>query len=378
MFCDACGTSNRDEARFCRSCGAPLGAAIEALDTEAAPTREAPDVPAAVRLALQDGFDVLRPLGQGGMGAVYLARERALDRLVAVKVLRSDLSADSKGVERFLQEARVAARLRHPGIISIHAVGSRNGLHYFTMDYLDGRTLDAVVKGESPPGLDPARARAIVADVARAVGHAHRHDIVHRDLKPSNVMIDSSGRVLVLDFGLAKPRSSGELTTAGAVVGTPQYMSPEQIEGRAATRQTDVYALGLVYYFLLVGEHLVQGDSLSQMMVSHLSGACRARIRSDPRVSEADRAVLLALVEREDERRAGSMDEVLHLLEAAGPPTSAAPPPGAPGPQAAPADRGPDEPRPVSSPPLSTSRRKARRKIEGLLDRISNAKKRSV
>jgi serine/threonine protein kinase len=378
MFCDACGTSNRDGARFCRSCGGALPA-IENLDTEAAPAREAhPDVPAAVRLALQDGFDVLRPLGQGGMGAVYLARERALDRLVAVKVLRGDPAADPRGVERFLQEARVAARLRHPGIISIHAVGSRNGLHYFTMDYLDGRTLDAVVKGESPSGLDPARARAIVADVARAVGHAHRHDIVHRDLKPSNVMIDSSGRVLVLDFGLAKPRSSGELTTAGAVVGTPQYMSPEQIEGRAATRQTDVYALGLVYYFLLVGEHLVQGDSLSQMMVSHLSGACRARIRSDPRVSEADRAVLLALVEREDERRAGSMDEVLRLLEAAGPPTSAAPPPGAPGLQAAPTDRGPDEPRPVSSPPLSTSRRKARRKIEGLLDRISSAKKRQV
>ncbi len=375
MFCDACGSSNRDEARFCRSCGAALAASVEALDTEAAPTREAPDVPAAVRLALQDGFDVLRPLGQGGMGAVYLARERALDRLVAVKVLRSDLSADSKGVERFLQEARVAARLRHPGILSIHAVGTRNGLHYFTMDYLDGRTLDAFVKSESPSGLDPARARAIVADVARAVGHAHRHDIVHRDLKPSNVMIDSSGRVFVLDFGLAKPRSSGELTTVGAVVGTPQYMSPEQIEGRAATRQTDVYALGLVYYFLLVGEHLVQGDSLSQMMASHLSGSCRARLRTDPRISEADRAVLLALVERDDERRAGSMDDVLRLLEAAAQPP-AAPPPGAPAHEAPAPGRGPDDTRPAASAPLSSGRRATRRKIEGLLDKISNAKKR--
>jgi serine/threonine-protein kinase len=277
-------------------------------------------------------------------------------------------------VERFLQEARVAARLRHPGIISIHAVGTRNGLHYFTMDYLDGRTLDAFVKSEGPSGLDPARARAIVADVARAVGHAHRHDIVHRDLKPNNVMIDSSGRVFVLDFGLAKPRSSGELTTAGAVVGTPQYMSPEQIEGRAATRQTDVYALGLVYYFLLVGEHLVQGDSLSQMMASHLSGACRTRLRTDPRVPEADRAVLLALVERDDERRVGSMDDVLRLLEQAAAP--AAPPPEAPGHPAPAPVRGPEESRPAASAPLSTSRRATRRKIEGLLDKISSAKKR--
>jgi serine/threonine protein kinase len=373
MFCDACGTSNRDEARFCRSCGAPLAASIEALDTEAAPPREGhPDVPAALRLALQDGFDVLRPLGQGGMGAVYLARERALDRLVAVKVLRADLSSDARGVERFLQEARVAARLRHPGIISIHAVGTRGGLHYFTMDYLDGRTLDGYVKAESPSGLEPARARAIVADVARAVGHAHRHDIVHRDLKPNNVMIDSSGRVFVLDFGLAKPRSSGELTTAGAVVGTPQYMSPEQIEGRAATRQTDVYALGLVYYFLLAGEHLVQGDSLSQMMASHLSGACRSRLRRDPRIPEPDRAILLALVERDDTRRVDSMDEVLRLLDAAAAP--AAPPPASPQQEAAPTARPPDEPRP--GPPLSSGRRATRRKIEGLLDRISGAKKR--
>jgi serine/threonine protein kinase len=377
MYCDACGTANRDEALFCRSCGGPL-ALIENLDTEAVPTRDAfPDVPAAVRAALQDGFDVLRPLGQGGMGAVYLARERALDRLVAVKVLRSDLAADARGVERFLQEARVAARLRHPGIVSIHAVGTRHGLHYFTMDFLDGRTLDAFVRAESPGGFAPVRARAILADVARAVGHAHQNDIVHRDLKPSNVMIDSSRRVFVLDFGLAKPRSSGELTTAGTIVGTPRYMSPEQIEGRAATRQTDVYALGLVYYFLLVGEHLVQGDSLSQMMASHLSGACRARIRSDPRLSEEDRSILLMLVDKDDEHRASSMDAVVRLLES--PATTAAASPraaGTPSPDAARATEPAADGLRVSRPAaVSPSRRETRRKIEGLLDKLSNPKK---
>jgi serine/threonine protein kinase len=363
MFCDACGTANRDEARFCRSCGAVLSS-IEHLDTASVPTADAkPDVPRAVRLALEEGFDVIRPLGQGGMGVVYLARERALDRLVAVKVLRPDLAANPRGVERFLQEARVAARLRHPGIVSIHAVGSRHGVHHFTMDFLEGRTLDAYVKAESPGGLPPARARAILADVARAVGHAHQNEIVHRDLKPSNVMIDSTGRVFVLDFGLAKPRSSGELTTAGAVVGTPQYMSPEQIEGRAATRQTDVYALGLVYYYLLVGEHLVQGESMSQIMASHLSGACRTRIRADARLSEEDRSILLALVDKDDDRRPGSMDAVIRLLEA---PTTVA--------SAAAAS---ETPAPEASPPpaVSPSRRETRRKLEGLLDKLSKPRK---
>jgi len=363
MFCDACGTANRDEARFCRSCGGALSA-IEHLDTESLPTAGVkPDVPAAVRFALQEGFEVIRPLGQGGMGVVYLARERALDRLVAVKVLRADLAANARGVERFLQEARVAARLRHPGIVSIHAVGSRNGVHYFTMDYLEGRTLDAYVKTESPGGLPPGRARAILADVARAVGHAHQSEIVHRDLKPSNVMIDSTGRVFVLDFGLAKPRSSGELTTAGAVVGTPQYMSPEQIEGRAATRQTDVYALGLVYYYLLAGEHLVQGDSLSQMMASHLSGACRSRIRSDARLSEEDRSILLALVDKDDDRRPATMDAVVRLLEAPAP--AVGPSNAGVAPTPAPAH---DPSRP---PAVSPARRETRRKLEGLLDKLS-------
>jgi serine/threonine protein kinase len=364
MFCDGCGTANRDEARYCRSCGAVLSA-IEHLDTESLPTAQVrPDVPAAVRLALQEGFELIRPLGQGGMGAVYLARERALDRLVAVKILRADLATSARGVERFLQEARVAARLRHPGIVSIHAVGSRNGIHYFTMDFIEGRTLDAYVKTESPAGLPPTRARAILAEVARAVGHAHQSEIVHRDLKPSNVMIDSTGRVFVLDFGLAKPRSSGELTTAGAVVGTPQYMSPEQIEGRAATRQTDVYALGLVYYYLLVGEHLVQGDSLGQMMASHLSGACRSRIRSDPRLSEEDRAILLALVDKDDDRRPPTMDAVVRLLEA---PTPVARPT---------AEGAASAPSPTHDPPRpsigSPSRRETRRKLEGLLDKLKN------
>jgi serine/threonine-protein kinase len=355
MYCDSCGTTNRDEARFCRACGGPL-ATPGSLDTEAVPTRVGhPEVPDAVRAALRDGFDVLRPLGQGGMASVYLARERTLDRLVAVKVLREDLATDPRGVARFLQEARVAARLRHPGIVSIHAVGTRHGLHYFTMDYLDGRTLDASVRAESPAGLEVARARSILAEVARAVGHAHRHDIVHRDIKPGNVMIDTTGRVFVLDFGLAKPSRSGELTTAGAVIGTPQYMSPEQIEGRPATRRTDVYALGLVYYFLLVGKHLVQGDSLGQMMASHLSGAARARLRSDPRLNDA--------------RRPGSMDEVLRLLErpAAAPPAAGERQPsdaevGATGPDASPGR-------------ILPSRRETRRRIEGLLDKLSDPKR---
>jgi serine/threonine-protein kinase len=272
----------------------------------------------------------------------------------------------------------VAAKLRHPGIVSIHAVGSRDGLHYFTMDYLDGRTLDAFLREESHAGcLEPAPARAIVVAVARAVGHAHQHDIVHRDLKPNNVMVDSSKQVFVLDFGLAKPRGSGELTTAGAVVGTPQYMSPEQIDGRPATRRSDVYALGLVHYFLLVGEHLVQGDSLSSMIALHLSGACSSRVGSDQRVPESERATLMAMVQKDEQGRPNSMDEVVRMLEqSAAVATPAGLEPGMGAGPPVPAERGVGPELPPATTPGSPARQQARQRIGALLDKLGDPKKR--
>jgi serine/threonine protein kinase len=321
-------------------------------------------VPEGVRTALGDGYEMLRPLGQGGMGTVYLAREIALDRLVAVKVLRSELAGDDRNVQRFLREARVAAKLRHPGIVSIHAVGSRGGYHFFTMDFLEGHTLDTWTRVESPGSgrVDPVRARAILADVARAVGQAHQHGIVHRDLKPSNIMLDTAGRVFVMDFGLARPRGSGELTTAGAIVGTPQYMSPEQIDGKPLTPRSDVYSLGLVYYFVLVGEHLVQGDTLSSMVALHLSGGCRARLLADARVPESERRLLSAMVEKEDDRRPASMEEVVRHLAGA---TSSAPRESRP-----PNSSGEVPGRPGSGETSSPLRRKARQRLGAILKKL--------
>ena len=249
-------------------------------------------MPEEVRTALGDAYEVLRPLGQGGMGTVYLAREIALDRLVAVKVLRSELAGDDRNVQRFLREARVAAKLRHPGIVSIHAVGSRGGCHFFTMDFLEGHTLDAWTKIESPGSgrVEPGRARSILADVASAVGQAHQHGIVHRDLKPSNIMLDSAGRIFVMDFGLARPRGSGELTTAGAIVGTPQYMSPEQIDGK--TIDPPVRHLRPGSRLLLRSRRGAPrpGRHPESMVALHLSGGCRARLLADARVPESERA----------------------------------------------------------------------------------------
>jgi len=318
MFCGRCGKLNQDDAQFCRGCGERVDPSTESqAPTVSVPPSAVPitDVPAAVVHALAGSHEVTSLLGRGGMGAVYLAREIALDRLVAIKVLPSDQASDKDRVKRFLQEARLAAKLRHPNIVAIHGVGEKAGVYYFTMDYVDGRTLDLEVQPAVHKSLEDTG--RIFLDVCRAVAHAHRHGIVHRDLKPSNVMLDTSGHVFVMDFGLAKAVDSAGLTASNAVPGTPRYMSPEQIEGKPASPRSDIYALGLIGYFLLAGECLISADSISGVIAQHLAGGLASRLASDHRVPQAVRPLLAAMVERDPARRPGSVEEVIARLPVA-------------------------------------------------------------
>ncbi|MEM4188270.1 MAG: serine/threonine-protein kinase [Candidatus Hadarchaeum sp.] len=273
-------------------------------------------VPEGVRTALADEFEVIRLLGAGGMGVVYLAHERTLDRLVAVKVLKPELSANERYVQRFLLEARLAAKLRHPNIVSIHAVGDRQGLRYYTMDYVEGCTLDVYCRSTAQGFLSAEKARGILCDIARAMGYAHRQGIIHRDLKPSNVMVDKVEHVYVMDFGLAKPQGGAHLTTAGVIMGTPYYMSPEQLEGKPATPRSDIYALGLIYFYMLTGEYLVKGDSITAVIAQHLSGAPVTQVASDPRLPANARQLLLAMIERDPRNRPATADEIIAALGA--------------------------------------------------------------
>ena len=174
------------------------------------------------------GYTLIRELGRGGMGVVYLARQAGLNRLVCVKVLLSGPWAGESEVLRFLREAEAAASLRHPNIVGIHELGQADGRHFFAMEYVEGRTLAELVR-DGPLPAD--RAAGYVREIAEAVEYAHRQGILHRDLKPSNVLIDADDRARITDFGLARridAPSGGSLTATGAIVGTPAYMAPEQ------------------------------------------------------------------------------------------------------------------------------------------------------
>ncbi|MFL5617256.1 MAG: protein kinase domain-containing protein [Gemmatimonadaceae bacterium] len=217
--------------------------------------------------ALGQQYEIVRPLGQGGMGAVYLARERSLERFVAIKVLRPELAEARDGRERFRREARIAAQLSHPGIVPLHTFGEVGGIWYFVMGYVRGTSLAERLRLEGRIPVDEAR--RILTELTDALACAHRSGIVHRDIKPANVLLDAeSGRAVLADFGIAKVDASDEhLTASGVAIGTPHYMSPEQVLGaRTVDERSDIYSLGAVGYTMLAGREPFEGGQAVQLM----------------------------------------------------------------------------------------------------------------
>ena len=226
-----------------------------------------------LQAAIGDSFALLELLGRGGMGIVFRARELALDREVALKVLTLDPILNPEAFHRFEREARLAARLDHPNIVPIFAVGSRDSLAYYTMRLVRGGSVeDLLAKGEPLPF---ERAVRILRDVAAALDYAHRSDVVHRDIKPANILLGESGHAMVADFGIAKGLGAGDGATANVtgtgVIGSPAYMSPEQWRGDMVDGRADQYALGVVAYEMLVGRRPFESPRVQDLLRMHMS-----------------------------------------------------------------------------------------------------------
>src|SRR4051812_16717621 len=218
---------------------------------------------------LFDGrYRIVRKLGTGGMANVYLAEDEVLGRRVAIKILNDRHAGDDQFVERFRREAKNAASLSHPNIVSIYDRGEAEGTYYIAMEYLDGRTLKELIVARGPAPLTVAVEYA--RQILSALRFAHRHGIVHRDIKPHNVLVDAEGRVKVTDFGIARAGTS-QMTEAGSIVGTAQYLSPEQARGTNVDQRSDVYSLGIVLYELLTGTVPFNGDTPVEIAMKHLS-----------------------------------------------------------------------------------------------------------
>jgi tRNA A-37 threonylcarbamoyl transferase component Bud32 len=271
-FIDRAAAGDTDLKREVRS----LLAVASATDDGSISSRFVPGTDRALQAilatALGQQYEIVRPLGQGGMGAVYLARERALDRFVAIKVLRPDLADLENSRERFRREARVAAQLSHPNILPLHTFGEVNGIWYFVMGYVRGATLGERLRIEGR--LPSEEAQRIVIELAGALEHAHAHGVIHRDIKPANVLLDEqTGRAMLADFGISKVHGAGDsLTGTGVIIGTPHYMSPEQSLGAPnVDERSDIYSLGAVAYTMLTGREPFADSKPNEMVFRRLS-----------------------------------------------------------------------------------------------------------
>jgi serine/threonine protein kinase len=265
MFCSRCGSEITGKSKFCPSCGLDLMATtpVHAIATGVLQELD------LVRESLTAEYEIIEELGRGGMAMVYRARDRQLEREVAVKVLPFSLAFDTEFVERFQREARTAAQLEHPNIIPIYRVGRSGRVIYFVMKYLRGSSLSAVLGVRKK--LTPAEIRRLLLEAGSALGYAAQRGIVHRDIKPDNIMFDEFGQSLLTDFGIAKAASGQKLTGTGMSIGTPHYMSPEQARAQPIDGRSDIYSLGIVAYQCLTGSVPYDGEDSFSIGYKHIT-----------------------------------------------------------------------------------------------------------
>ena len=301
----------------------------------------APAVAARLATGVKLGeFQIQREIGRGAMGVVYLAEQPSLKRKVALKVLRHHLTLEARHVSRFEREARLAARLRHPNVVAIHAVGEEDGHHYIAMDHVPGPTLAQVIATlakhqQKPTPADLARATGnadlercasyfdaavrLLMPVAEALAAAHEAGLVHRDVKPSNILLDAKGNPMVADFGLAKGEGDIGLTFSGEPVGTPYYMAPEQVEAatKSVDARTDVYALGVTLYELLTLRRPFEAPSYPELVTQILTYPPPRPRSVDPKIPRQLESVVMMAIAKDPEDRYKSMTELRDDLERA-------------------------------------------------------------
>ena len=264
---------------------------------------------------INDRYEIIRSIGEGGMANVYLAQDTILDRKVAVKILRGDLAEDEKFVRRFQREAISASSLNDPNIVEVYDVGEDDGKYFIVMEYVQGFTLKQLIKKRG--SLTLPEVVDIMLQLTSAVAHAHESYIIHRDIKPQNVIILEDGRVKIMDFGIAVALNAGEFTQTNSVMGTVYYIPPEQANGGAATIKSDIYSLGILMYELVTGHVPFKGDNPVEVAIKHMNEPIPSICEYDPEMPQSIENIILRASAKNPRNRYESAWEMHEDLETA-------------------------------------------------------------
>jgi len=311
MKCPKCHSENPETKQFCADCGTRL---TPSKDIGVTRTLETTPDEFSRGTVFASRYEVLEELGGGGMGKVYRVYDRKLEEEVALKLIRPEIAADWEAIERFRNEIKIARKITHKNVCKMYDLGESGGASYITMEYVPGEDLRSFIHRSKQ--LTVATAVSISRQVAEGLSEAHSLGIVHRDLKPGNIMIDKEGNAKVMDFGIARSLLGKGLTGEGAIIGTPEYMSPEQVEGKEADQRSDIYALGVIIFEMLVGSPPFEGETPFAIANKHKTEPPPVPKKLLPQLPEALNKVILRCLEKDRANRYQTAGELLTDLSA--------------------------------------------------------------
>ena len=308
MKCANCHFENPPDLLYCGKCGTRLSSP-EVTSTIPTKTYQIPLKQLARGSTFAGRFEIIEEIGMGGMGAVYRVVDKQIDEEIALKLLKPEIAADKKTIERFKNELKLARRITHKNVCRMYDLSQEEGTPYITMEYVSGEDLKSLIRRAGQ--LSAARAISLAKQVGEGLMEAHRLGVVHRDLKSQNIMIDREGGVHIMDFGIARMLSASQFTEEGVIIGTPHYMSPEQAEGRAADQRADIYALGVIIYEMVTGRVPFDGDSALSIALKHKSETPKIPKELSVQIPQSLSRLILKCLEKDREQRYQSAEELL-------------------------------------------------------------------
>ena len=312
MKCPKCETVNPADSKFCKECATALPSPAKP-QISVTRTIELPADELARGTLFAGRYEIIEELGAGGMGRVYRAFDKKIDEEVALKLLKPAIAADKRIVERFRNELKIARKIRHANVCGMFDLGEEGETLFISMEYVRGEDLSSLIRRTEK--LTAGKAVLIARQVAEGLGEAHKLGVVHRDLKPGNIMIDKEGNAKIMDFGIARSLHSGGITAEGGIIGTPEYMSPEQVEGKEADQRSDLYSLGIILYEMVTGRAPFEGDTPFSVAYKHRHEAPEEPRKFNPQLPDALNRVILRCLEKDREARYQTAQELLADLE---------------------------------------------------------------